>query len=89
MRLVPPLEKSSLGFHLEAEGDQCHRAAQMTRNIGATAATRMRALARTMRNPDAAILMTDLAADYDKLAERAAIRANGKKPSPNGKPRHA
>jgi hypothetical protein len=52
-------------------------------------ATRMRALARTMTNPDVAILMADLAADYDKLAERAALKANGKKPSPNGKPRHA
>jgi hypothetical protein len=47
----------------------------------------MRALARAMTNPDVAILMTDLAADYDKLAERAAIKANGKKPSPNGKRR--
>jgi hypothetical protein len=40
-----------------------------------------------MAGCDAAILMTDLAAEYDRLAERAAIRANGKKPRSNGKPR--
>jgi hypothetical protein len=40
-----------------------------------------------MAGSDAAILMTDLAAEYDKLAERAEIRANGKKPRSNGKPR--
>jgi hypothetical protein len=45
----------------------------------------MRALALTLTDPEAVILMTDLAADYDKLADRAAIKANGKKPSPNGK----
>jgi hypothetical protein len=38
-------------------------------------AAQMRALALTMGDTDAAILMRDLAADYDKLAERAAIRA--------------
>jgi hypothetical protein len=40
-----------------------------------------------MAGSEAAILMNDLAADYDKLAERAAIRANGKKPRSNDKPR--
>jgi hypothetical protein len=39
----------------------------------------MRSLALTMKDPETVILMTDLAADYDKLAERAAIRANEKK----------
>ena len=48
-------------------------------------AAQMRALALTMGDTEAAILMRDLAADYDKLAERAAIRANGKKPRSNGK----
>ena len=50
-------------------------------------AAQMRALALTMGDTEAAILMRDLAADYDKLAERAAIRANGKKPRSNSKPR--
>jgi hypothetical protein len=50
-------------------------------------AAKMRELARTMVDPDSAILMNDLAADYDKLAERAEIMANGKKPRSNGKPR--
>jgi hypothetical protein len=40
-----------------------------------------------MPNPNAAILMIDLAVDYEKRAETAAIEANGKKPPPNGKPR--
>jgi hypothetical protein len=40
-----------------------------------------------MAGSDAAILMNDLAAEYDRLAERAAIKARGKKPRPNGKPR--
>jgi hypothetical protein len=44
----------------------------------------MRSLAAKMGGSDAAILMTDLAAEYDRLAERAAIRANGKKPRSNG-----
>jgi hypothetical protein len=47
-------------------------------------AAQMRKLARTMSG-DAAILLTDLATDYEKLAERAADRANGKKPRANGK----
>ena len=38
-------------------------------------AAQMRALAL---ETEAAILMRDLAADYEKLAERAAFRANGK-----------
>jgi hypothetical protein len=50
-------------------------------------AAKMRELARAMTDTEAGILMTDLAADYDKLAERAAIRANGTKPRSNGKPR--
>jgi hypothetical protein len=50
-------------------------------------AAQMRSLAAKMGGSDAAILMTDLAAEYDRLAERAAIRANGKKPRSNGKPR--
>jgi hypothetical protein len=37
----------------------------------------MRALAGTMTDPNAAI-PNDLAADYDKLAEKAAVKANGK-----------
>jgi hypothetical protein len=50
-------------------------------------AARMRALAKTMMDPNA-VLMTDLAAHYDKLADKAAaLKANGKKPPPNGKPR--
>jgi hypothetical protein len=50
-------------------------------------AAQMRSLAIKMAGSDAAILMNDLAVDYDKLAERAAIKANGKKPGSNGKPR--
>jgi hypothetical protein len=50
-------------------------------------AAKMRELARTMADPNAAILMNDLAAEYDKLAERALIKANGKKPLSNGKRR--
>jgi hypothetical protein len=34
----------------------------------------MRALALTMKDAEAIILMTDLAADYDKLADRAAAK---------------
>jgi hypothetical protein len=43
----------------------------------------MRALALTMTDSETTILMNDLAADYDKLADRAAIKANGKKPPTN------
>jgi protein subunit release factor A len=50
-------------------------------------AAQMRSLAATIGGSEAAILMNDLAADYDKLAERAEIRTKGKKPRSNGKPR--
>ena len=50
-------------------------------------AAQMRSLAATMEGSEAAILMGDLAADYDKLAERAEIRTKGKKSRSNGKPR--
>jgi hypothetical protein len=50
-------------------------------------AAKMRALARTMANTNAGILLADLAGDYDKLAERATIKVNGKKPRSNGKSR--
>jgi hypothetical protein len=50
-------------------------------------AAKMRALARTMMNPNVAVLFSDLAADYDKLADKSAIEANGKKHRSNGKPR--
>ena len=42
-------------------------------------AAKMRELARTTADPSAAILMNDLAAEYDKLAERADIRTDGGK----------
>jgi hypothetical protein len=41
-------------------------------------AKKMRELARTMADPQSAVLLTDLAAEYDKLAERADIRTDGK-----------
>jgi hypothetical protein len=50
-------------------------------------AAQMRALAVKMAGSEAAILINDLAADYEKLAERAEIRTKGKKPRSNGKPR--
>jgi hypothetical protein len=50
-------------------------------------AAQMRALAVKMGDTEAAILINDLAADYEKIAERAEIKANGKKPRSNGKPR--
>jgi hypothetical protein len=50
-------------------------------------AAQMRALAITMKDPEVVILMNDLAADYDKLADRAALKALGKKCPPSGKPR--
>jgi hypothetical protein len=40
-------------------------------------AAKMRALAVTMIDTHAGILLTDLADDYEKLAEIAAIKANG------------
>ena len=50
-------------------------------------AAKMRELARTMTDTETAILKNDLAADYDKLAERADIRNDGKRPPSNGKER--
>jgi hypothetical protein len=50
-------------------------------------AAQMRALAVEMGDTEAATLMRDLAADYEKLAERAEIRAKGKTPRSNGKRR--
>ena len=50
-------------------------------------AAQMRALAVKMAGSQAAILINDLATDYEKLAERAEIKANGKKPRSNGKRR--
>ena len=50
-------------------------------------AAQVRALAVKMAGSEAAILMNDLAADYDKLAERADIRNDGKPPPSNGKQR--
>jgi hypothetical protein len=47
----------------------------------------MRELARTMTDTETAILLNDLAADYDKLAERADIRNDGKRTPSNGKQR--
>ena len=49
-------------------------------------AKKMRELA-SMADPKAAILMNDLAADYDKLADRADLRNDGKPPRSNDKPR--
>jgi hypothetical protein len=43
-------------------------------------AAQMRALALTMKDPEVIILMTDLAADYEKHAERAATKLAGKMP---------
>ena len=37
----------------------------------------MRALALTMKDTEAVILMNDLVADYEKLADKAARRVNG------------
>jgi hypothetical protein len=34
----------------------------------------MRALALTMKDPETVILMNDLAADYDKQADRVALK---------------
>ena len=48
-------------------------------------ATQMRALAVKMVDTEAAILMRDLAAGYEKVAGRAEIRNDGKSPRSNGK----
>jgi hypothetical protein len=45
----------------------------------------MRALALKMGETEAAILMRDLAADYEMLAERAEIRTKGKSRDQTGK----
>ena len=50
-------------------------------------ATKMRSVAVTMADAQAGILLADLAAGINRVAERAAIRANGKKPRSNGKAR--
>jgi hypothetical protein len=50
-------------------------------------AAQMRSLAATMAGTQAGVLLTDLATDYDKRAKEAALKANGKKPPPNGKSR--
>jgi hypothetical protein len=50
-------------------------------------AARVRALAATMADTQAGILLIDLAVDYDKLAEAAAIEVNREKPPLNGKPK--
>ena len=50
-------------------------------------AAQMRALAVKMAGSEAAILINDLATDYEKLAERADIRNDGKRPPSNGKQR--
>jgi hypothetical protein len=42
-------------------------------------AAMVRALAATMADTQAGILLTDLAADYDKLAEGAAIKTKGQR----------
>ena len=50
-------------------------------------AAQMRALAVTMRDTEVFVLMNDLAADYDTLADRAAARrADGSKSLPKSKP---
>jgi hypothetical protein len=48
-------------------------------------AAQLRSLAVKMAGSQAAVLIDDLAADYDKLAERAEIRTKGKTPRSNGK----
>jgi hypothetical protein len=47
----------------------------------------MRALALAMKDPETVTLMSDLADDYDKLDDRAAHKANGRKSRLNGKPK--
>lgn len=49
-------------------------------------ATKMRGLAVTIADTQAGILLTDLAADYDKRADKAAI-TNGEKRPANGRER--
>jgi hypothetical protein len=51
-----------------------------TQSAGAPARAKMRALAGTMADPNAAVLLTNLAAHYDNLAEKAVVKADGTKP---------
>jgi hypothetical protein len=44
-------------------------------------AARIRAVAVTMADTQAGMLLTDLAVDYDKLAEAVAIKATGESPA--------
>jgi hypothetical protein len=50
-------------------------------------AAQMRALALSVKEPRGDHPNDDLAADYDKLADRASTKANGRKPPSNGQPR--
>jgi len=50
-------------------------------------AAQIRALALTLNDSEVVILMNDLAADYEKIANRAAIKADARKPPANGQPR--
>ena len=59
--------------------DKCWAESQGTPNIGVTV-PRICEQALTMKDPEVIILMTDLAADYEKLAERAAAKMAGKSP---------
>ena len=63
--------------------DRHHQFAALARTRGTNAVP----LAVKIAGSEAAILINDLAADYEKLAERAEIKANGKKPRSNGKRR--
>lgn len=47
-------------------------------------AAQMRALSLTMKDPEVVALMSDLASDYDKLADRAAAKLARKSPPPSG-----
>jgi len=47
----------------------------------------MRGLALSVKEPRGDHPNDDLAADYDKLADRATTKANGRKPPSNGQPR--
>jgi hypothetical protein len=80
--------RSSIEFHLYGTGWRSDQlpSARNDPQRWRDRAKKMRELARTMADQKAAILMDDLAADYDKLAERADVRTDGKPPS-NGKSR--